>query len=352
MFVKNCWYVASWGAEVPSDGLLSRTLIDVPLALWRDSNGKVIAFEDRCCHRGAPLSKGRKEGDCVRCLYHGLKFDATGRCVEIPAQARIPPQAKVRTFPTVERHRWIWVWMGDAALADESLIPSTWWLDHPDWRGREGYLHYEVEHLLIADNLLDLSHLPFLHPTTLGGSPDYAAVLPQVERLERGVRISRTVFNTEPPAYSRAYGTYPEGMRADRWMLYDFLVPGVLLMDTGMSPAGTGLKEGRRVNALEFRSAQALTPESTNSTHYFFTQAHNFLIDDASITDAIHASVLVAFEEDRAMVVAQARNLRRDPAFKMLPLSVDSALSHYRWLLAQLSEREAQQGHTASTAAR
>ncbi len=131
MFIKNTWYVAAWDHEVSADGLFSRTITGVPVLMYRDGGGRLVALEDRCCHRGAPLSVGRREGDCVRCMYHGLKFDPSGACVDAPAQARIPPKARVRTFPVVEQHRWIWIWMGDPERADPALIPDTQWLDHP-----------------------------------------------------------------------------------------------------------------------------------------------------------------------------------------------------------------------------
>jgi vanillate O-demethylase monooxygenase subunit len=132
----------------------------------------------------------------------------------------------------------------------------------------------------------------------------------------------------------------------DRWLCYDFLVPGVLLMDTGMAPTGTGAPEGHRVNALEFRGCQAITPESENSTHYFFAHPHSFLIDQPEVTHGIHDSLLIAFEEDRAMITAQQRNLDADPKFRMVPLQVDAALGHFRWVVSQrvrdeLAETEA-----------
>ncbi len=160
MFIRNCWYVVGWDTDIPADGILARTVVSVPLALWRDDQGRVIAFEDRCCHRGAPLSMGRREGNCVRCVYHGLKFDASGNCVEIPSQAQVPPKFRVRSFPVVQRHRWIWVWMGDPALADESLISDTHHLDDPAWASEGGQIHYDVNYLLLCDNLLDFTHLP------------------------------------------------------------------------------------------------------------------------------------------------------------------------------------------------
>ncbi|CAB3809455.1 aromatic ring-hydroxylating dioxygenase subunit alpha [Paraburkholderia caffeinilytica] len=342
MFVRNCWYVAGWDNDVGDEGFLSRTIINVPLVFWRDAAGKVIALEDRCCHRGAKLSMGRKEngGDCVRCMYHGLVFDRTGQCISAPAQDRLPPQAKVRSFPIVESHRWIWIWMGNPDRADESLIPDTRWLDHPEWRSQDGYLHYDVNYLLIADNLLDFSHLPFLHPTTVGGSTDYASVLPKVERGERGVRLTKWVKGTQPPAYSAKYANYPEGALVDRWMYYDFLAPGVLLMDSGMMPAGTGGNVEHRESALAFRGCQALTPETETSTHYFFAHPHNFLIDRPEVTKEIHAGIVHAFEEDRQMITSQQQNIELDPSFKMVPLGIDAALSQFRWVVDKLIREE------------
>jgi phenylpropionate dioxygenase-like ring-hydroxylating dioxygenase large terminal subunit len=342
MFIRDCWYVAAWDHEVPAEGFLGRTIASIPLVFWRDAQGELIVLENRCCHRGAKLSMGRKEegGNCVRCMYHGLVFDRTGQCVSAPAQPRIPPQLRVRTFPVVQQHRWVWVWMGDPEKADRSLIPDTQWVDHPQWRSMDGYLHYEVNYLLIADNLLDFSHLPFLHPTTVGGSADYASVLPKVERNERGVRLTKWVSNTEPPTYSAKYADYQAGTLVDRWMYYDFLVPGVLLMDSGMMPAGTGGQDGHRENAVAFRGCQALTPETESSTHYFFAHPHNFLIDQPEVTREIHAGIAQAFEEDRAMITSQQENLALDPNFKMVPLSVDAALSQFRWLVEQKIKRE------------
>jgi phenylpropionate dioxygenase-like ring-hydroxylating dioxygenase large terminal subunit len=338
MFIENCWYVAGWDAEVPTDGFLARTITGISLVFWRNEQGRVIALQDRCCHRGAKLSMGRKEngGNCIRCMYHGLLYDQDGQCVSAPAQERIPPRAKVRSFPVAETHRWIWVWMGDPAKADPALIPDTRWLDHPEWRANDGYLHYDVNYLLIADNLLDFSHLPYLHPTTVGGSADYASVLPKVERTERGVRLTKWVMNTEPPAYSAKYANYPKDTKVDRWMYYEFLAPGILLMDSGMMPAGTGGQDEHRHNALAFRGCQALTPETENSTHYFFAHPHNFLIDQPEVTAEIHAGIIQAFEEDRLMITAQHQNLAADPDFNMVPFGIDGALSHFRRVISQL----------------
>jgi phenylpropionate dioxygenase-like ring-hydroxylating dioxygenase large terminal subunit len=170
MFIRNCWYVAAWDHEIPADGLFHRTVIGEPLLLYRQADGRIVALEDRCCHRQAPLSAGRREGDCVRCGYHGLLFDGQGRCTEIPGLERVPPHVRVRAYPVVVKNRWVFVWMGDAEQADPALLPDNFSNDHPDWINLPGYLHYDTPYLLICDNLLDFSHLSYVHEKTLGGS--------------------------------------------------------------------------------------------------------------------------------------------------------------------------------------
>ena len=339
MFIKNIWYVAAWDHEITQDGLFSRTITGVPVLMFRTADGEIVAMEDRCCHRGAPLSAGRREGDCVRCTYHGLKFDATGRCVDAPAQPRIPPQAKVRTFPTVQRHRWIWIWMGHPPAADPGLIPDTQWIDHPEWRSLPGYIHYDVNYLFICDNLLDFSHLPFVHPTTLGGGTDYAANLPKVERLGNGVKITRWALGVDPPPFAAAVKDWAG--KVDRWNIYNFTLPATLLMDSGMAPTGQGAQDGNREDSIEFRGCQAITPETENSTHYFFAHPHNFSIDKPDVTKSIHQNVVTAFEEDRAIISAQQKNLSLDPDFKMMPFAMDAALSQFRWAVKRRLEQEA-----------
>jgi phenylpropionate dioxygenase-like ring-hydroxylating dioxygenase large terminal subunit len=349
MFIKNIWYVGAWEHEVSKDRLFSRTITGVPVLMYRKEDGSVIAMEDRCCHRGAPLSLGRREGDCVRCMYHGLKFDASGQCVEAPAQQRIPIQAKVKTFPIVQRHRWIWVWMGDPGKADPELIPDTQWLDHPEWRSLDGYVHYDVNYLLICDNLLDFSHLPFVHPTTLGGGAEYAAAQPKVERIENGVRITRWALNIDPPPFAAAVKNW--GGKVDRWNIYNFTLPATLLMDSGMAPAGTGATNGHREGAIEFRGCQAITPGTESSTHYFFAHPHNFSIDEPEVTRSIHESVVKAFEEDRDIITAQHKSLALAPGFKMMPFGIDAALNQFRWTVSRRIEEEAAEEAAAQAAA-
>jgi len=330
-FLKNTWYVVAWSHEIGSDDILTRTVTKVPLILWRNQARQIIAMEDRCCHRAAPLSKGRREGDCIRCMYHGLLFDATGACVQIPSQDFIPPAARVRVYPVVERFKWVWVWMGDVDKADPALIPDTHYLDDPNWRGIPGYLHYEANYLLVTDNLLDFSHLSYVHERTLGGSSKYAGLRPKVTQHDRGVHVERWLLNDAPAPFLNKIKSWPGNV--DRWNIYEVLLPGVMLMDSGSAATGTGAPEGNRIDAAVFFGCQAVTPETENTTHYFFQQSHGFALDDPSVTESLNQSVLEGFQEDKDIIVAQQKILALDPNAPMLAMRMDVALSSFRSIL-------------------
>lgn len=334
-YVRNAWYVVAWDHEIPADGLFARTILGEPLVLYRTRGGDLVALEDRCCHRHAPLSLGIREGDDVRCGYHGLRFDRTGRCVEIPGTRAIPARARVRRYPACVHRRWAMVWMGEEERADAALLPDNFSCDHPDWCYRPGYLHYPTPWELIADNLLDFSHLSYVHAHTLGGSDRIAAVRPTVTAIPRGVRVERQVPNVSPPSYYRPLWEHSGPI--DRWLAYDFTVPATLIMRSGARPAGSSSD----AEGVEFHSCQALTPETSLSTHYFFMEAHRADRGDAVATQGLYEGLLAAFDEDRRMIVAQARNIATWPGAAMLPLHMDHAVALFRRIVEQRIADEA-----------
>lgn len=141
-FLRNAWYVAAWASEIERK-LFHRTLLGVPVVMYRREDGAVTAMHDRCPHRFVPLHLGRLVGDNVECGYHGLQFDCGGQCVANPFDGRPPRAAKVRTFPVVERHGIVWIWPGDAA-PDESRIPAFAHLDDPALAKVPGYRHVKA----------------------------------------------------------------------------------------------------------------------------------------------------------------------------------------------------------------
>jgi phenylpropionate dioxygenase-like ring-hydroxylating dioxygenase large terminal subunit len=341
-WVQDSWYVIAWAHEIPSIAsaeIFTRTVLNVPIIVYRTANNELVAMEDRCCHRAAPLSKGKREGDCIRCGYHGLKFNARGKCIEAPGIAVVPEKAYVKTFRVIEKNKWVFVWMGELSKADEALLPDNFSCNHPDWQYKPGYFHYATPYLLICDNLLDFSHLSYVHEKTLGGSTAIAQAVPTIEKTfdahgnQNGIKVSRDVPNVPAPPFYQKFHRFTENL--DRWFVYEFLLPGTLLMHSGGRPISDAKDDLSR--AVQLHSCQTLTPETEHSTHYFFQQSHRTnTLDEAgaaAMTESIFNSLVGAFDEDRDMITAQHQNILRNPDAPMLALAMDSALVQFRRLV-------------------
>jgi len=265
-------------------------------------------------------------------MYHGLRFDRGGICVEVPGQDRIAPMTRVRSYPLVERDRLLWIWMGDASLADAAKIPSIPGIDEPDWDVKPGYLHFKADYRLVLDNLLDFSHLSYVHPGTVGGTARIAQARPKIERLETGVHIERWMLDGPPAPFQAKYGRFDGNV--DRWHFYNVLMPGLMLMESGVQATGTGAQEGRHMGALRFKPFNLVTPETTRTTHYFYGLPHDFGVGDPAINDSLFTDLTRAFIEDQQVIEAQQLVIDRTPADrKMIPIQADTALGHVRWML-------------------
>lgn len=341
MFLKNCWYVAALAHELIDGRLLSRMVLGEHVLLYRGESGNVMALNDRCPHRGALLSKGRLEGDAVRCMYHGIKYDGSGKCIQIPGQEMIPPKLRVRSYPVIERSHSIWVWMGEAAKADPALIVDLPYLHDPSWKGIPAYLHYNANYLLIVDNLSDFSHLAFVHTKTLGGSEEYAFVTKPaaVERLERGFRVERWHINSDPPPFHRKV-IRNKSAKVDRRNIATMLIPGIFTMETLFAAAGQGAQSGNLAGAREYRNCQFMTPETERTTHFFWSYLNNFEGEDSTISRSLLDSLVEGFMEDKEIIERQQRTLDEDPSFQMLGILADAPLAHFRRVLDRLIDAE------------
>lgn len=341
MFLRNCWYVAAWDHELIDGKLLRRILLEEPVLLYKGESGKVVALNDRCAHRGALLSKGRLEGDAIRCMYHGMKYDSTGKCVQIPGQDMIPPKLRVRSYPVVERGHLVWVWMGDPAKADPAQIIDFPYLSDSRWKGLPGYLHYDANYLLIVDNLSDFAHLAFVHTKTLGGSEEYAYVTKPVavERHERGFRVERWHMNSDPPPFHRKV-IRNKTDKVDRRNIANMYIPGIFYMETMFAPAGSGADKGNLSGAKQYRNCQYMTPETRRTTHFFWAYLNDFEGDDTTISRSLLDSLIEGFMEDKAIIERQQETLDEDPDFQMLAIIADAPLAHFRRMLGKLIEAE------------
>ena len=336
MWLRNCWQVAAFSSEVAVGQLFARRVCDEPLVLYRDAGGGPVALEDRCAHRAAPLSKGTLVGDVLRCGYHGLCYDTSGKCVSIPGQAYLPTRARVRAFPATEKHRLVWVWMGDPERADPALVPDVHWLDHPDWVAAEGYHRIEANYRLLNDNLLDLSHETYVHTRTIGH--EAVAESPITIRAEDGVvRIDKDMPGCTPPPFYQFLGRLKATDRIDRWQRTVYRPPGFIVIDVGVqpldAPPGSNRVEGRVINLM--------TPETATSTHYFWAFARNFRLDEPDVTAYLRDAVGRTFDEDKDMLESQQRNIGdvAEPQFA-IAVKADVGPTQGRRLLASLIEVE------------
>jgi phenylpropionate dioxygenase-like ring-hydroxylating dioxygenase large terminal subunit len=329
MFLKNAWYVAGWDNELVGEGLLARRLLGIDVVFYRGENGRPVALQDRCCHRLAPLSHGQREGNCLRCMYHGLLFDATGRCVEVPGQERISPKLRVRGFPVVERDHLLWIWMGDPTLADPNQIQDSHWHDSEGWTAeRGGYIHYESNVHLITDNLLDFSHLAFVHSKSIG-TRKQGGVKPEVDFFEESVRVRFTTLDGAPPPFARKLSMLPDVV--DRFNFYVWNIRGYYFaQDSVIAPAGDGYGSSSPL-AMKLHTFIALTPEDETSTHYFWSTAHNdFSSGVPDVTRQLTVQVASAFEEDRQIIEAQQRSIDVSPDAQMIAIAADGTLMRIR----------------------
>jgi phenylpropionate dioxygenase-like ring-hydroxylating dioxygenase large terminal subunit len=343
MYVRNCWYVACWSHELETDALISRTILKQAIALYRTQNGSVASLEDRCCHRFAPLSKGRIEGDDIRCMYHGLRFDREGVCNEVPGQSFVPPKARVRSFPVVERHSWIWVWMGDPAAADGDLIPPAVGLDDPRYTLRSGQMDYKANYLLINDNLTDFSHLSYVHAKSFMATEERARERSTTTRISRGIRVQRWIEATSQKSDST--GVIDQAL--DGWMTYDYLAPGVLLMYNAQFASGTARAAEFGPPATELRpvsenfTSQAVTPVTDRTSRYFYSWGPNAGEGSSAQADQMLGIANMAFTEDRVMIEAQQEVIDRNPPTQPLLTAHDKGPSLMRRVLEELISQEA-----------
>ena len=327
MFLRDSWYVAARSSEVTRQPL-ARTLLNEPVVLYRREDGNAVALEDRCCHRHLPLSMGRVEGDDLRCGYHGLRFDSSGKCIEIPGQESIPPQARVRAYPTHEKYRWIWIWMGAPEKADPALIPHWWWAEHREWAFTQPeQIHVKCNYQLVSDNVLDVTHLAYVHATSIGASSitEFPAT---VEREERLVRLTRWIRERPPPPLYRKAGAFPGNV--DRWQIVEHQPPC-------FSVNFAGCKDAER--RIDLMALSAPTPESERTTHYFFGFVRNFGLADVEMENLFAGDMVRVFNEDIPVLEAQQRALDRgvSPA---VDIKVDAAPLAARRMLQALLARQ------------
>ena len=329
--IRNLWYMAGWEEEIVGAGFLTRTLLGKPMVFFRKADGDgYVAFADRCPHRFAPLSRGKREGDNVVCGYHGLAFDSRGRCVRSPFSPSVPPGCGVESFLVVAKDSILWFWPGDPALADPAAIGDFSCMTGGTPLGR-GHLRFEAHYELLTDNLLDLSHVEFLHTGSFGGGGVMFHGTHSVKHDDDAIWSNWWIANIPPPPWA---SFLPPETRVDHWMDMRWLAPACMLLEVGICLTGADRSQPIIPPLI---GPHIVTPATEKSSHYFY--GFPKLAGDQS-TDAVG----VAFkEEDQPMIEAVQRNMGDADFWAQRPaiLKVDTGAIHARRRLMKLRHEEA-----------
>ena len=332
-YLRNAWYIAAWSDQVVAGQILARTVMDEPVALFRTADGAPAAVLDRCPHRFAPFSAGWIRDDVLTCGYHGLGFDRAGRCVVNP-HGPVPRNGAVKSYPVVDRHKAVWIWMGEAAGADPQTIPDLGFLEAgPESAFSKGeLLAGKGDYQVFVDNIMDLSHVDYVHPDTLGGG-GVTQARQEIVETENYLDVTwRTPDTPPPPLLAAIIGDLPE--RVDAYQRVRWYAPSVMKLTAGVVPSGAGEADG----ALNF-NAHVMTPETNNTTHYFFAATRNFKPDDVELNAKIAARREEIFRtEDKPMIekVAERMDGREFWSMKPMLLSIDGASVRVRRRLERL----------------
>lgn len=315
MFARDAWYCAAFTADVEEMPTARRILGD-PILLVRDSAGDVRAIGDRCPHRFAPLHKGVFDTDTIECPYHGLKFDLNGACVFNPhGQGRIPATARVPSYPVVERDGVVWLWPGNDALANKDEIPDLQLIDRGDRSPVSGHLTMPVDYRLVLDNLMDLSHAAYIHAGTL--SPSRAKRESQYDADDVSIRVHTQMRDVPTPSSQALYFTEPKG---DYHSDIEWVFPGTLRQRLAMTETG-----GEPDSGAVTRNVHLITPETENSTHYFWIHTRNRRMDDTAIDDRTRSIITNAFRmEDEPMIAACQDYMDGREFFSLQPLYLET----------------------------
>ena len=195
--VHDAWYVACRGDEL-LDAPIARTILDLPLVLFRDGSGSAFALLDRCPHRNAPLSLGSVDSDGhLACPYHGWRFDGGGACRDVPGLTTGSPASagrRVPVFAAREQDGFVWVWAREGAepISELPRIP------HID---DDAYVtvirEYDVECTMHAalENALDVPHTAFVHRGDFRGK-ESRTIEAVRRRIPGGIEVE---YIGEPP---------------------------------------------------------------------------------------------------------------------------------------------------------
>ena len=339
-FARNHWYAALWAREL-GDAPVGRRLLGEPIVLFRKKEGGIAALTDRCPHRLVPLSMGVLVDRGIRCGYHGLEFDASGRCVHAPGQDSIPPTAQVGSFPVAERYGLVWVWMGNPALADAASLPVIQHYDSAGWELIDGgYQHHPSNYLNIVENLMDPSHTTFVHRLTIG-NPQASNEPVKTERTDDHIVAYKWLLNSQPSPMDKQIMDF-QGGSVDRGQFFYYHVPSMSRVDIVTMPAGLEHTEENMSRGLRNNSYKFVVPETDSSTHFFWLHLRNYKVGDREWSDKMRNNLEKTFLEDREIEMAMQRSQQELGVRQLAGLQIDRAPGTALRMIDKLIQAESQ----------
>lgn len=345
IYPLNGWYCAAFGQEV-SEEPFARRILGIPIMFVRDEQGQVRAMNDRCPHRFAPLHKGKRVGDAIECPYHGLQFSFQGACIANPhGTRRIPAVAQLATYATVERDGVVWLWPGEQTLANPDDVPDLLLITEDGTEPLRGHLEMPVDYRLVLDNLLDLSHAAYLHAGTLSPAAGRVKREANTEVEDRSIMVRARVRDVTPPSSLALYCPDTPG---DFQSQIEWRFPGTMRHGLSMTKPGADFESGIRT-----RNAHLITPESEQSTHYFWIHTREAKAGDPQVDAATRTMLSNAFlNEDEPMMRACQEYMDGQEFFSLKPLylDTDAAGTRCRRIMERIVEEEqAERSATCST---
>jgi phenylpropionate dioxygenase-like ring-hydroxylating dioxygenase large terminal subunit len=341
-FPLDQWYVAGFSTDV-QDAPVGRTFLNHKVVLFRTGDGQIAALEDRCCHRALPLSCGTVEGRGVRCGYHGMLYGSNGECLEIPGQDRVPAKAKVKSYHVREQDRIIWIWMPRTDGAEPTMQPPHYpHHDDPRYKFGTGSYHYQAPWQLIHDNLLDLSHLGYVHLKTIGGNARLHMNAPMSVSVEGDmVKVVRSMpGSTPPPTYKAAW---PFTDLCDRWQEIEFHLTHLRIWTGAVEPGTDAIDDPLR-GGFHMRGFHGITPETVNTCHYFWSMSSNKHPEMPENIEAVIEQTAFTFDEDRGVIEQQHANMKAfGEAAEWVDIHVDAGANRARRIVNKLLSQQQQE---------
>ncbi len=226
-YLRRFWQPVYLGRKLPAGHARPLRILGQNFTLYRGESGEVHLLDPRCAHRGTQLSTGWVEGDCIRCFYHGWKYDGSGQCVEMPAEdPSFPPKVNIKSYPCEEYLGLIFAYLGGDAAP-----PLPRW---PEFEGDKGLeascVPRACNYFQNVENTMDEVHLNFVHRTV--------------------VPIATTALNRDVPtitAEETDYGIALYGTRSDGVARITYLLMPNCFLDEGAPVHGV---KARQINVV------------------------------------------------------------------------------------------------------